>query len=320
MGADSKIEWCDHTINFWIGCTKVSAACDHCYAQAQAARFGLAKWGHGEPRAKTKSAIATAFRLDRKAAKAGRRAKVFANSMSDFFDAEVPDEWRDEAMAVMALTPHLDWLVLTKRPKVMRAYLAGLEPGGARNLAIRAATIHHLSFCADSSRPYSFPLPNVWLGTTVEDQKMADLRIPELRATPAAKRILSVEPMLGAIDLRQYLVGHCIGWTPPLDWIICGGESGPHARSMHPQWARDLRDQCQAAGVPFFFKQWGEWEPSTPERANGNPRSGWRALSGRSPAMRAELYPEAGAAFVERVGKARAGRLLDGREWNEFPA
>jgi len=107
---------------------------------------------------------------------------------------------------------------------------------------------------------------------------------------------------------------------PRLDWVIVGGESGPRARPMHVDWDRSLRDQCQAAGVPFFFKQWGEWAPSTPEQAKGNPRSGWQAIKAYPHVARAdELYPEAGAAFVERVGKARAGRLLDDVEHNAMP-
>lgn len=152
-------------------------------------------------------------------------------------------------------------------------------------------------------------LPHVWLGTSVEDQERADERIPHLLATEAAVRFVSCEPLLGSIDLRKYLDGHeehgidmsrdvgsrvgaCIGWTPPLDWVICGGESGHGSRPMMIQWARDLRDQCAATDVPFFFKQWGEFRPDD---------------------------PTANRTSMVRVGKGNAGRLLDGREHNGFP-
>jgi hypothetical protein len=155
----------------------------------------------------------------------------------------------------------------------------------------------------------AWPLPNAWPGVSAERQPEYDERKEHLRNTPAAKRFFSMEPLLGPI------VADWLG-----DWVIAGGESGPKARPMHPDWARSLRDQCQAAGVPFFFKQWGEWAPSTPDQAKGNPRAGWRTIKAYPHVARAdELYPEAGAAFVERVGKARAGRLLDGVEHNGMP-
>lgn len=281
MGADSKIEWTDATINWWIGCTKVSAACDHCYAEAMASRFGLAKWGHGQQRQRVGSAVETAFKLDRKAQRQGRRLKVFSNSMSDFFDAEVPHEWRDEAFAVMALTPNLDWLILTKRPKVMREYMwsqatvecvydlvCDMAVSGAGDAVLIAPGIDPSSAPAGTKIFLGiWPLPNVWLGVTAENQDMADLRIPELLRTPAAKRFVSVEPLLGPIDLSMHLdlysyeEGH---WAPRhpdgqpapgIDWIICGSESGHGARPCDLAWVRSLRDQCAAAGVAFFWKQ-----------------------------------------------------------------
>lgn len=332
MADNTGIEWCDATVNFWIGCTKVSAACDHCYAEAMASRFGLAKWGHGEKRVRTKGAIATAFRLDRKAQRLGRRLKVFSNSMSDFFDAEVDDSWRDEAMAAMALCGHLDWLILTKRPKVMLSYCSS-RFSGEFNTYISDAM-------ADLSHPYSEdhhqatidrtdlgkPLPNVWLGVTAENQDMADLRIPELLRTPAAKRFLSCEPLLGAIRFRdewlrcpggaEYGRGlsrttvhaGCCESHPRIDWIIAGGESGPQARPMHPNWARSLRDQCVAAGVPFFFKQWGEWGFTGDVIVGARDAYFWPFNDDGSVGPVSYL-----------IGKERAGRLLDGREWNDMP-
>lgn len=393
MGERTGIEWCDATVNFWIGCTKVSAACDHCYAEALAARFGLATWGHGAPRVRTRSAVATAFKLDRKAAKRGVRLKVFSNSMSDFFDAEVPDEWRDEAMAVMALTPNLDWLVLTKRPKVMRGYMAerwqgtpaqriaGMEiPAGGetgRRSQIEDACEPFLDTLglADPAKDelwtedgkcramqWGWPLANVWLGVTAENQAMADLRVPELLATPAAKRFVSVEPMLGAIDVIPYLFiythaddailidGAPAGdlaadgkpvlpfndpattrpediACPRLDWVIAGGESGPQARPVHPDWARALRDQCTAAAVPFFFKQWGGWKDGSdyqhPVREHrivySDGRSGPFTEQYAREQDRDGLHNGFSPTVMARVGKALAGRLLDGREWSEMP-
>lgn len=312
MAERSNIEWTDATINFWIGCTEVSPACDNCYAREMAKRYGWAKWGHGEPRHKTKGAVANARALERKAERAQRRIKVFSNSLSDFGDAEVPDDWRDEVVGIWAETPWLDWLILSKRPKVVRDYLS------------RIMVPHHLcdgggcNYCGDHDGwvPWrSYPFPNVAIGTTVENRAMAALRIPLLRETPAARRFLSIEPLLedlGEIDLTG------------IDWVIVGGESGRESRPMHPDWARSLRDQCAAAGVPFFFKQWGAWEPrawkgdgathsvrgtdGAVHKFDHHPNSGERAEKA-TPGWHA----------IANVGKGAAGRLLDGREHNEFP-
>ncbi len=232
MGEATKIEWVrnsdgspGYTFNPWIGCTKVSPACDNCYAEGMAQRWGWGKWGKGEPRKLTTPAYwRRPLKWNDNAEASGTRRRVFCASLADVFDSEVPDEWRDQLFTLIGQTPNLDWLLLTKRPK--------LAPN---NL-----------------------LPNVWLGVTAENQAMADLRIPQLLAIDAAVHFVSIEPMLGAIDLN-------VSWqwlTPGegyngLRWIICGGESGPGARPMALEWARDCRDQCQAAGVSFFFKQWG---------------------------------------------------------------
>lgn len=222
MGVETGIAWCDHTHNEWIGCTKVSAACDHCYAETLVKRYGWAKWGAGEARHLTSDANRKKpFAWDRKAARDGVRRRVFCSSLADVFDAEVPDRWRLDLMQTIRATPNLDWLLLTKRPQVAKKFFDAQ--------AIPA---------------------NVWLGTTVEDQKMADLRVPILRSIPAKVRFLSVEPMLGEVTMRP-------DWMLGLDWIICGGESGAGARVMQDWWATHLREQCQAAGVHFFMKQLG---------------------------------------------------------------
>lgn len=218
MGEVSKIEWCDATFNPWIGCTRVSPACDHCYAESLARRYGWATWGPGEPRKRTSAANwKKPLAWNEAAKKAGVRKRVFCASLSDVFDAEVPDEWRDELFAyLISGTPHLDWLLLTKRPKLMAQWAA--ENGWPEN---------------------------AWAGTTVENQTMADLRIPELMKVPARVRFLSMEPMLEPIeyDLRG------------INWVIVGGESGAGARYMEPMWARAMHGTCVLADAAFFMKQ-----------------------------------------------------------------
>lgn len=247
---NSKIEWTDHTFNCWIGCTKVSEACRLCYAKTLADdRFGWAPWGAGKPRVRTSAEYwKQPLRWNRRATAQGRRARVFCASLADVFDAEVPQEWRDDLWALIRITTGLDWLLLTKRPE---------------NITLPAN--------------WGSGWANVWLGVTAENQRRADERLPVLLAIPSVVHFASCEPLLEHLDLSAYLG---LG----LDWVIAGGESGHGAGRMHPAWARDLRDQCVAANVPYFFKQWGDID-------------------------------EAGT----WVGKKRAGRELDGRTWDEFP-
>jgi protein gp37 len=286
----TKIEWCDFTFNPWIGCAKVSAGCANCYAETlMDKRYGRAKWGPNGTRVKTSAANwKKPLKWNRDAARDGVRRRVFCASLADVFeDRNELIAWRDELFALIAETPHLDWLLLTKRPENVNRLVAQLcWPDTGRLM------------------PYGLPT-NVWLGTSVENQEQADKRIPELLKVPAAVRFLSMEPLLGPVKLNsvQYNNGGSGGGVlldvlggefstiagsgykcGRIDWVIVGGESGPNARPMHPEWARSIRDECQAAGVPFFFKQWGEHD--------GNEK---------------------------RVGKKAAGRLLDGCEWSEFP-
>lgn len=308
MAENSKIEWTDHTVNFFIGCTKVpgSPACDNCYAQALNKRFKWVDgWGKGHARklCDLDRIRRQAMAWNRAAAATSARTKVFANSLSDFFDPEVPDEWRGWAMVLIAMTPHLDWLILTKRAKEMNAYMSKM---------------------LDVSS-------NLWLGVTAENQATANERIPLLLDTPAAKRFVSMEPLLGRVDLtdvcngwywQNFLTGEW--WHEPdtdvqpcnkktghkLDWVIAGGESGPKARPSHPDWFRSIRDQCSAAGVPFLFKQNGEWC----ELRNSD-GGDWFIMNrdgvvdipdGRWP------DEEEGECSMIRIGKKAAGRLLDG--------
>lgn len=296
MAETTEIAWCDATWSPWEGCQKVGPGCDNCYAEARNKRFAAgANWGPGAPRRRTVDW--TKPRLwNRAAGKAGRRMKVFP-SLCDPFDNAVPMEWRFAFFHLIADTPHLDWLLLTKRIGNAAAVL-----GDYPTLPL---------------------LPNIWLGDTVVTQAEADRDIPKLLAVPARVRFLSIEPMLGPIDLSRWLVPCDQGSRPgpggvggvtcadcggdghgcqPLAWVIVGGESGPHARPLHPDWARGLRDQCAAAGVPFLFKQWGEWLPAGQD---GAPERDEQLINASDVPM--------------RVGKAAAGRLLDGRTHDQFP-
>ncbi|MBP3980832.1 phage Gp37/Gp68 family protein [Acidovorax sp. JG5] len=321
MSENTKIEWCDHTFNPWEGCQKVGPGCDHCYAETRNARFagGTAiNWGPGAPRRRTSAsnwelpkrwnAQADAFM-----AKHGRRQRVFCASLADVFDNAVDPQWRMDLFGLIEATPNLDWLLLTKRI------------GNVGNM---------LPVPFDFDRLY----PNVWIGATIVNQAEADRDIPKLLAVPARVRFLSMEPLLGPVTLREVHSDICEidaltgdhGVLRPLlgrskakvHWVICGGESGPGARPMHPDWARSLRDQCQAAGVPFMFKQWGEWVDAdngpSDEDAYESKADCWVHIEGghHEGAMGVDFFR---TNPMYRVGKKAAGRLLDGREWNGAP-
>ena len=330
----TKIEWTDETWNPITGCSKVSAGCAHCYAERVMKRF----W----PRRKFADIQLHEDRLLQPMHwKKPRR--VFVNSMSDLFHESVPDEFIDKVFAVMALCPQHTFQILTKRAGRMVEYMK------ACNLKIRIQNIVDDSETWDDS-PISeseispliddWPLPNVWLGVSAENQEQADKRISQLLKTPAALRFVSAEPLLSQIILRpEWLEIKSEGqWMNNLEcghgllrWVICGGESGPKARFMHPEWVRALRDQCQASGVPFFFKQWGEWRPPTVgeeyETAygiNGNPPSFLVDTNGNThcfypPDDDAVTPDQCRCAPMIRAGKKRAGRLLDGATWDQMP-
>jgi protein gp37 len=324
MGIDSKIEWTDHTINFWWGCEKVSPGCANCYAADQSKRLGEDIWGPGKPRKWIRSAAATAVKLNQQAAKSGIRQKVFCQSMADFFEedhgqpivhlqktddgmgpwavwhrndigpctagqntvnhsrGERPctlTDLRNYAFRLIDQTPWLDWQIVTKRPEnIRRMWPCYVTP------------------------PHRHYRENVWLLTSVENQEQAEKRIPELLKCRDLSPVLglSMEPLLGPVSLRKE-------WMDVLKWVIVGGESGPHARPLHLDWARSLRDQCLAAGVPFFFKQWGEY--TTAEQLTEELYDAWQHFA-TSAMKETDLY---------RFGKKRAGRLLDGVEWSQFP-
>ena len=240
---------------------------------------------------------------------------------NDLFHPDVPYRFVDEAMAIIADTPHHTYVLLTKRPARMARYFNDQERYSAR----KVADIKDSQF-GKFDCDMLFPLPNLVLGVTAENQRLADDRIPDLLQTPAAARVVSVEPMLGPVDINNWLWADIPGKPrfSQINWVICGGESGPGARPMHPAWAKSLRDQC-LVGVPFFFKQWGEWAYRP---FSVNPKVKCRIC--RCGIVEPTDYTEStlpkdyfllfGAEYVvKRVGKKKAGRLLTTGEWNELP-
>lgn len=353
MGEESKIEWTTHTFNPWIGCTKVSAGCKHCYAERDTSNRvstarGLPLWGPGSTRRRTSAANWKQPLAWNKKARQGRiwhegarsefvadplppwdRPRVFCASLADVFEGgrSELDAMRVNLWVLIEQCDELDWLLLTKRPENVLAMVPArwLEPG-------------------------KWPR-HVWLGTTVENQAMADERIPRLLRIPAPVLFLSIEPLLGQVTLTDMKIPGT-GWScNPLlvddervdagrmrhiDWVIVGGESGPVARPMHPDWVRSIRDQCQAAGVPFFFKQWGEFaydqRTFTSSRLWEIKGQGWLAGTGAVLVAKDGTLPRNGGmiykaevdglfplAIAYKDGKKKAGRELDGRTWDEVP-
>ncbi|MCJ2069625.1 phage Gp37/Gp68 family protein [Methylobacterium sp. J-030] len=316
MAEASAIEWTDATWNPITGCSVVSPGCTNCYAMKLAgtrlrnlaSRKGLTVETQAGPVWNGQVRLNDEWLLQ--PLQWRRPRKIFVCAHGDLFAEAVPDTWVDRVFAVMAAAPHHTFQVLTKRSARMRSYLSELP----RRMA---------ELDCDSGLDFvKLPLPNVWLGVSAEDQRRADERVPDLLETPAAVRFVSAEPLLGPIDFTNLdNTGSCRAeqrhgisalWKttlrPRLDWIIVGGESGPGARPMHPDWARQIRDACVAAGVAFHFKQHGAWlalsQGAIDARDRSLPHQG--TLDGRD-----VLY---------RVGKKAAGRLLDGVEHNGFPA
>ena len=330
----TKIEWTDETWNPLrarnretgkIGhfCVHHSPGCKFCYAELLQKRFG------NPVRYAAQDADKVELFLDEKVLMqplSWRKPRmVFVCSMTDLFYEGYSDDLIDKVFAVMALAPQHTFQVLTKRAERMRDYLCA-EPEDRINA--EAGTLMHFD---DMPQRDTGPLSNVWLGVSVEDRARLD-RVDRLRETPGANRFLSLEPLLE--DLGEFdLTG--------IDWVIVGGESGPNARPMHPEWARSIRDQCQAAGAPFFFKQWGEWLPCQTDRLWQDGHRGLRFERHERPSLkfvgwRPDGQPIPADTEADRIrfrdkygpprcvslrlGKKRAGRLLDGRTWEEMPA
>lgn len=354
--AETTIEWADYTFNPWQGCTKVAPGCEHCYAQRLVERYkGDGVWGPRGVRIVTSDAnwrkplawnryatdpVASAMRSD-----FPRRPRVFCASLADVFEdwsgpmvdhngKELwyePDEGgrcqvvtmahvRERLFELIDATPHLDWLLLTKRPENIRR----MTP---------AISVRSQQQADDRNERGDLYRPNVWLLTSASDQATADAMIPELLKCRDLAPVLGVscEPLLGPIDLlRQPRPGESTDWLtgeredasgkrmgPAIDWVIAGGESGPKARPMHPDWARGLRDQCDAAGVPYLFKQWGEWKPALAElMESGHHFGSWHANP--TEFVEACLCDEC-THRMNRVGKKNAGRMLNGVTHDGFP-
>lgn len=325
MAEISKIEWTDATWNPVRGCTRVSEGCRGCYAERDAARFSQpGQWGHGFAENKNGEARWTGqvalipHMLDLPLRWKTPR-KIFVNSTSDLFHEALADAAIDRVFAVMALCPQHTFQVLTKRPERMREYFLkrrflDVHPLEDRGDAISAAMneIAPQHWCKRELQDYTeegLPLANIWLGTSCEDQPTFDDRAAYLRSTPAAVRFLSLEPLLGAIDGCGFA---------GIDWVIVGGESGPKARPMHPDWARSIRDQCAAAGVAFFFKQWGAWGATANIGFGDTPNAKTHVFrTGRTFDTLGGPVPY--GIEMRRVGKKRAGRLLDGVEHSAMP-
>ena len=364
MGKHTSIEWADHTFNPWIGCTKVSPACQHCYAETlMDTRLHKVQWGKGNPRVRTSAAnwkeplkwnreaapghqwrkikelstmdrILAGLNASHKCAKCGvfkgenseghpastcseSRPRVFCASLADWLDDEVPIEWLAGLLALIHATPNLDWLLLTKRPENWKPRFAKAlrfigELGGREEL-------HEWLLDWIVCQSIGTPPANIWIGATVENQKCADERIPELLKIPAKVRFLSCEPLLGPVEFSN--VTNRADWLSQLGkraldgihWVIAGGESGPHARPSHPDWFRSLRDQCAEAGVPFLFKQWGEWASEI--------RTGTSVeMSSLADNQRVGVGDgKSNHTLYTRIGTKAAGRCLDGVEHAAFP-
>lgn len=352
MSDNSAIEWTDATWQPITGCSVLTPGCTNCYAMKLAgtrlrnhqSRAGLTIDTKAGPVWNGEVRFNEQWLLQPLAWRKPRR--IFVCAHGDLFHENIPDEWIDKVFAVMALAPQHTFQVLTKRAKRMREYLSARD--GMGNSAICRAINLVPNGLGNRHGALSFPLPNVWLGVSTERQQEADERIPELLATPAAVRFISAEPLLGPIDLTLIHARHwaltqhmnaltgthnpsLTGMAPKaiLDWVIVGGESGPDARPMHPDWARSLRDQCAAAYVPFFFKQWGVWAPDVGPPASPHrdrifegfaacavwDGKGWSHFdNGFQPEPRTGV-----GEWVYRLGKKSAGRLLDGVEHNAMP-
>lgn len=326
MVEDTKIEWAHHTLNPWEGCTKVGPGCDNCYAENRNARFGggtATNWGPGAPRRRTSDANwRKPLQWDKRAAAEGVRYRVFCASLADWLDNEVPIAWLVDLLDLIRQTPHLDWLLLSKRignwESRMRAAARYAEDEPSQR-GDDGDLFEWIDGWLCGIEP-----KNVWLGATVINQQEADRDIPKLLSVPARVRWLSMEPLLGPVVLQGLAADETMednefreslrieanknGFAGPgntIGWIVVGGESGPGARPMHPDWARSLRDQCVAADVPFLFKQWGDWLPQLCQ-AEGVRVSG-------------PMHQHADGTLMGRAGKKAAGRHFDGELWDQYP-
>lgn len=295
MGDKTGIQWTDATWNPTTGCNQVSPGCDNCYALAMAKRLkamGSVRYQNDGDSRTSGPGFGLTMHWDAldQPLRWKRPRRIFVNSMSDLFHHEVTGQFIGNVWSVMQRCPQHTFQILTKRAQPMSRILkllADVKPG---------------------IEPY--PLPNVWLGTSIENDRYT-FRVNHLRKTPAAVRFLSCEPLLGPLPSLN-LEG--------IDWVIVGGESGPNARPMHPEWVREIRDKCVRARVPFFFKQWGEYVPELQVPATQLPWSGFFGYNGEWSSPDPQIWGSVPfPATMAKVGKHAAGRILDGRTWDEYP-
>jgi len=310
MANQTSIEWCDTTWNPTTGCSPISAGCERCYA----ARFAKRLAGRcGYPEDNPFKVTLHPDRLD-EPLKWRKPKRVFVCSMGDLFHEDIPEMYIVDTFSIMAEAYWHTFIVLTKRPQRMKEVLT--SPTVANDVWLQTS-----SGVNDEKSPW--PLPNVWFGVTAENQETADERIPILLQIPAAVRFVSCEPLLEPVSFRwahwvdsdemhrRFGRHHHLDGLREIDWVIVGGESGPDARPVHPNWVRDLQKQCQTVKVPFFFKQWGEWALAY----TTGPQFELRRLADDEVIMKSG----SGGQVMKKVGKKKAGRLLDGRTWDETP-
>lgn len=323
----TKIEWADAVWNPVTGCTKISEGCDNCYAEKMVDRLQKIpatqnKYQNGFKVTCHKNELAKPLSWK-------KRRKIFVCSMGDLFHDDVPFKFIAQIYGIMSMCPQHTFMLLTKRPDRALKFYQWCEEKEQELYKCPADQNIYLEYLpGEIVGPYTekygdnfpdeIPLNNIWLGVTAENQARADERIPILLQIPAAVRFVSVEPMLGPLTIRSWCpvcraflidsmsptCGTCHSSTFHVDWVICGGESGPNARPMHPDWVKSLRNQCKAANVPFFFKQWGEWKPIS---------------VGENVPQFAFVKGPGHDGAVWRVGKKAAGRELDGKEYLQFP-
>ncbi|SDH67937.1 protein gp37 [Sinosporangium album] len=338
MSTRTQIEWTDTTWNVASGCTRVSEGCRHCYIE-RTPPFRMAERHFNSPEIGASTGLVLhPERLDAPL-KWRKPRRVFVNSLADLFNEDIPGEHIAQAFGRMAATERHVFQVLTKQHARMRSLLNDRE-------FQKEVYEHAWAYDQDGKYdPYDrpddwWPLPNVHIGVSVENQQWADTRIPALLQTPAAVRWISAEPLLGPIDLTKTLPHNCSPLRPcprpiqRINWIVAGGESGPGARPAHPDWFRSLRDQCADADVPFHFKQWGEWAPvgplygDTEEADNAHMEAVALEVHGRREVIQLESdgYIAVGHQpsdprtwLMARVGKKNAGRQLDGRTYDQYP-
>lgn len=288
----SKIEWTDYTWNPWIGCTKVSQGCQNCYAETLAKRFKLAEWGKGKEREIASDNVwDQPIKWNKKAKKENKIYKVFLGSMMDYFDESVEDTIRLNILTRIIVTRHLVYLILTKRIDYALRYLSTIKK-------------------------YRFNIPkNIMIGVSICTHREAAEKIPvllEIKKLTGCNVFISMEPLLEEIHIPSLFM-------QKIDWVIVGGESGHKARPMNPEWARIIRNQCNKSNTPFFFKQWGEWSIRSALHECGDD---WQSIDPTG--KLGKIYDMVDSenrhvCYMQKVGKNRSGRILDGREYNEFP-